>query len=146
VRRLAAAVLTVVLVASLGACADQEEKYCDALRNDRTRIDEIINSTRSDALLAGLPLFRDLADEAPDDLTDEWQTFVNALEGLRQALDDAGVKASEFRDGKIPSSVTGDDRQSIVAAADTLGSDAVVSAVSGIEAQGRDVCKVNLGL
>ena len=145
-RRLAAAVLTVLLAASLGACADQEEKYCDALRNDRTRIDEIINSTRSDALLAGLPLFRDLADEAPDDLTDEWQTFVNALEGLRQALDDAGVKASEFRDGKIPASVTGEDRQSIVAAADTLGSDAVVSAVSGIETQGRDVCKVNLGL
>ena len=30
-------------------------------------------------------MFRDLADEAPDDLTDEWQTFVNALEGLQDA-------------------------------------------------------------
>ncbi len=56
------------------------------------------------------------------------------------------MKPSEFRDGKIPASVTGDDRQSIVAAADTLSSAPVVSAVSGIETQGRDVCKVNLGL
>ena len=91
-------------------------------------------------------MFRDLADAAPDDLTDEWQTFVNALEGLRDALRDAGVKPSEFRHGRIPASVTGDDRQSIVAAADTLSSAPVVSAVSGIETQGRDVCKVNLGL
>ena len=145
-RRLAAAVLILSLAAPLGGCADQEEKYCDALRQNRTRIDEIINASGGDALLEGLPVFRDLADQAPDDLTDEWQTFVNALEGLRDALDDAGVKASEFRDGKIPAFVTGDDRQTIVAAADTLGSPPVVSAVSGIETQGRDVCKVNLGL
>ncbi len=109
VRRPAAAVLTLALAATLCGCGDQQEKYCDALRQDRTRIDEIINATGGAALLAGLPVFRDLADEAPDDLTDEWQTFVNALEGLQDALHDAGVKPSEFRHGKIPASVTGDD-------------------------------------
>ena len=112
-RRLAATVLTLTLAATLCGCGDQEEEYCDALRKDRTRIDEIINASGGDALLAGLPVFRDLADQAPDDLTDEWQTFVNALEGLRDALHDAGVKPSEFRHGKIPASVTGDDRRSI---------------------------------
>ena len=145
-RRLAAAALILALVATLCGCGDQEETYCDALRKDRTRIDEIISSSDGDALLAGLPVFRDLADEAPDDLTDEWQTFLNALEGLQEALRDAGVEPSQFRGGKIPTSVTGDDRQSIIAAADTLSSAPVVSAVSGIETQGRDVCKVNLGL
>ena len=145
-RRLAATVLTLALAVTLCGCGDQEEKYCDALRKDRTRIDEIINASGGDALLAGLPVFRDLADEAPDDLTDEWQTFVNALEGLQDALDEAGVKPAEFRDGRIPASVTGDARRTIVAAADTLSSPPVVSAVSGIETQGRDVCKVNLGL
>ncbi|HEY5419745.1 MAG TPA: hypothetical protein VIL10_03335 [Marmoricola sp.] len=145
-RRLAAPALTLALVSTLCGCGDQEETYCDALRQDRTRIDEIISSSGGDALLAGLPVFRDLADEAPDDLTDEWQTFVNALEGLQDALRDAGVKPSQFRGGRIPTSVTGDDRRSIIAAADTLSSAPVVSAVSGIETQGRDVCKVNLGL
>ena len=145
-RRLAATVLTLALSVTLCGCGDQEEQYCDALRKDRTRIDEIINASGGDALLEGLPVFRDLADEAPDDLTDEWQTFLNALEGLQDALRDAGVKPSEFRDGKIPASVTGDDRRTIAAAADTLSSPPVVSAVSGIETQGRDVCKVNLGL
>ena len=34
-----------------------------------------------DALLEALPIFRDLADEAPDDIRDEWQTVIDALEG-----------------------------------------------------------------
>ena len=107
----------------------------------------MINATGGDALLGDLPMFRDLADKAPDDLTDEWQTFVNALEGLQDAIHDAGVKPSDFRHGKIPASVTGDDQQSIAAAADTLS-----SAPGGQRRrpasrhQGRDVCKVNLGL
>ena len=113
-RRLAAAVLTLALAATLCGCGDQEETYCDALRQDRTRIDEIINASGGDALLAGLPVFRDLADEAPDDLTDEWQTFVNALEGLQDALRDAGVKPSEFRTARSrrPSPATTGGRSS----------------------------------
>jgi hypothetical protein len=91
-------------------------------------------------------VFRDLADEAPDDLTDEWQTFVNALEGLQDALRDAGVKPSSSGTARSRRPSPGDDRRTIVAAADTLSSPPVVSAVSGIETQGRDVCKVNLGL
>ena len=145
-RRIAAAALALALTATLAGCGNSEEKYCDALRKDRVQIDEMTNDTSSDALLDGLPLFQDLADQAPDDLTDEWQTFVNALEGLKDALDAADVKGSDFRDGKIPASVTGEKRQSIVAAADNLASSDVVSAVNGIETQGRDVCKVNLGL
>jgi hypothetical protein len=146
VSRFANAVLALALAVTLTGCASTEEKYCDALRKDRVKIDDMINGSSSDALLRGLPLFQGLADQAPDDLTDEWQTFVNALEGLDDALGKADVKASDFKNGKIPASVTGDDRQSIVAAADTLSSSAVVNAVSGIEQQGRDVCKVNLGL
>ncbi len=141
-----ASALALALVTTLAGCASTEEKYCDALREDRVRIDEMINGSGSDALLRGLPLFHDLADQAPDDLTDEWQTFLNAVEGLQDALDGAGLEPADLRDGTIPASVTGDDRQSIVAAADTLSSPAVVNAVSGIETQGRDVCKVNLGL
>ena len=37
-----------------------------------------------DALLKALPIFRDLADEAPEDLRDEWKTVIDALEGCRR--------------------------------------------------------------
>lgn len=145
-RRFSAAVLVLVLGMSLAACGDPEKKYCDALQADQVKIDDIINSSSGAALLNGLPVLTGLAAKAPADLTDEWQTFVNAVEGLRDALKAAGVSASDFTGGKIPASVTGDKRQNLVAAADTLSSDDVVSAVDGIETQARDVCKLNLGL
>jgi hypothetical protein len=146
VRRAAAAVLVLVLATTLAGCGDPQKTYCDALRADQVKIDDIINSRSGGALLTGLPVLTGLADKAPDDLTDEWQTFVNAVEGLRDALKAAGVSASAFTGGRIPASVTGEKRQNIVAAADTLSSDDVVNAVTGIESQARDVCKVNLGL
>ena len=50
----------------------------------------MIDSTSPTALLDHLPMLRDLADQAPEDLADEWQTFLDALEGLDEALKDAG--------------------------------------------------------
>ena len=84
--------------------------------------------------------------EAPEDLTDEWQVFLGALDGLDQAIKDAGVKPSDFEDGKPPADLSASDKKAIVDAASQIQTEQVVEASSGIEQQGRDVCKVNLGL
>ena len=62
-----------------------------------------------------LPMLRDLADKAPADLTDEWQTFLGALDGLQQALRTPGSNPSDFTAGKPPAGSrarrTGRDRR-----------------------------------
>ncbi|MGI9156033.1 MAG: hypothetical protein ACR2FG_05270 [Marmoricola sp.] len=141
----AAAVLALVLAAGLGACGDPNQSYCSAITKDQARLGEMVNSSTPDALVTDLPLLESLAAKSPDDLTDEWQTFLNAIKGLRDALKSAGLKASDVKGG-LPTSVQGQQRRTLIAAADTLSSHDVVDAANGIETQARDVCKVNLGL
>jgi hypothetical protein len=106
----------------------------------------MIGSDSPSALLGGLPTLRDLADQAPEDLKDEWQTFLDALDGLAGAIKDAGVKPSDFKGGRPPKGLTEKEQQAISEAANQIGTDDVVQASAGIEQQARDVCKVNLGL
>ncbi|RLV50222.1 hypothetical protein D9V37_05750 [Nocardioides mangrovicus] len=141
-RRLAVAAV-LLLVAS--GCGSQRERYCSALKTDQKQLSQILSTSDPGGLITGLPTLKALGAKAPDELTDEWQTFLNAVEGLRDALDAAGVKPSQYRDG-LPASVTGAKKQAVVDAADTLASDGVVDAANGIETQARDVCKLDLGL
>lgn len=139
-------VLVGILLLALAGCGDPAKDYCGALEADQQQLADMIGSDSPSALLSNLALLRDLGDRAPEDLEDEWQTFTTALEALDSSLDDAGIKPSDFQDGKPPAGLGEADQKSIAEAAGQLGSDDVVAAVGGIEQQGRDVCKVNLGL
>ena len=72
--------------------------------------------------------------------------LLRAVEGLDEAIDDAGVKPSDFEDGKPPAGLSAADQKAIADAAGQITTDDVVAAATGIEQQARDVCKVNLGL
>lgn len=133
-----------MLLAQAG-CGDPTKDYCGALEADQQQLADMIGSDSPPALLGNLPL-RDLGDKAPEDLRDEWRAFTGALEALDSSLDDAGIKPSDFQDGKPPVGLSEADQKSIADAAGQPGSDEVVTAVGGIEQQGRDACKVNLGL
>jgi hypothetical protein len=137
--------LAVALLFALTGCGDKTDSYCGALEKDRKQIADILGSGSPSALLGNLPLFHDLADKAPDDLTDEWQTFVSALDGLDDAIRRAGVKPSDFKGGKPPAGLSDGDKKAIADAAGQIDTD-VADATKGIEQQARDVCKVNLGL
>lgn len=134
------------LLLTLSGCGDPTEDYCGALEAANKQISEMVGSDSPSALLGNLPLLRDLAEKSPTDLSDEWQTFIGALDGLDSALDDAGVKPSDFEDGKPPAGLSTADQKTIADAAGQIGTEDVAQAVAGIEQQGRDVCKVNLGL
>jgi hypothetical protein len=144
-RRLVIAGVAVLLL-PLAGCGDPTEDYCSQLREDRKEFAEMLDSESSSALLGNLPMLRDLAEKSPDDLSDEWQTYVRAIEGLDKAIKDAGVKPSDFNGGKAPSGLSKEDQQAIAEAAGQITTQEVIEAASGIEQQARDVCKVNLGL
>jgi hypothetical protein len=144
--RRTATALAAALLLSVTGCGDPIEDYCSELREDRKEFAEMLESESSSALLGNLPMLRDLAEKAPEDLADEWQTYLRAVEGLDRAIEDAGVEPSDFDDGKPPPGLSEAEKNAIAEAAGQITTDEVIAASSGIEQQARDVCKVNLGL
>ncbi|WP_030485912.1 hypothetical protein [Nocardioides aequoreus] len=147
-RGLRRALLVVALSVPLVACGGEPtaEDYCEQLAADRQELADLVSSGSPTALLSGLDLLDELGAQAPRDLRDEWDTLTDALHGLQDALDEAGVAPSDFEDGEPPEGLAAPDREAVATAADRLRAPDVVEAAAGIETQARDVCKVNLGL
>ena len=76
----------------------------------------MIASASPSALLSHLPLLRDLAEQAPEDLADEWQIFIGALDALDQAST-PGWRASDFKGGKPPAGLSAAEHKAIADAA-----------------------------
>ena len=145
-RAVAALGLVALLLAGAAGCGDPEAEYCTALKGDQETFAEMQADTTGITLLQHRTMLHALADKAPDDLTDEWQTFLSALDSFAATLAHAGVKPGDFVDGEPPTGLDAATRTQIAQAADVLSSDSVVEAASGIEQQAKDVCKLQLGL
>lgn len=145
--RLALPLTATLAVGTWAGCQSQQEVYCSALREERQTIVELnrlADQPRKGVIDESLDVFEGLRDEAPDDLVDEWDTYLRAWRGLHVALQRAGADESLFRSGEQPRSVGDDEYAAIRAAAEQLRSPRVVDAATGIEQQARDVCEVDL--
>jgi hypothetical protein len=138
-----AVVLTVVLGSASG-CADQKEKYCDAVKQHQQELGKILGAGGPDALLKALPIFRELAADAPEDITDEWQTVIGALDRLQKALEHAGVDPATYDRDHPPDGLTQADKDAIDTAAGGLTSPQTVDALSAVDQQVKDVCGIPL--
>lgn len=145
-RALAGSVALVLALGLLGGCGNQEEDYCQALEADQEAFAAMQQDTSGLGLLRQRPLLQRLADNAPDDLADEWQTLTGALDAFSDTLEEVGVDPEDFEAGTPPDSLSDADRSRIEEAADELSSADVVAAANGIEQQAKDVCKLQLGL
>lgn len=134
------------LVVLAGGCQDQQEKYCDAVKDHQQELGETLGGGSPDALLKALPIFRDLRDDAPEDVRDEWTTLIDALEGLAQALEDADVDPSTYDREHPPADLSQEDKDAIDAAARRLTSEETLTAFSGVDQHAKDVCGTPLQL
>jgi hypothetical protein len=145
-RRLATPVLMAVLLLVVPGCGSEEKGYCDALESDQQLFAEMQEDTSGLGLLEHRKTLRALAEKAPDDLTDEWQTLLGALDAFAGTLDEVGVEPGDFVGGQPPETLSPEDRTRIANAASELSSTDVVEAADGIEQHAKDVCKLQLGL
>ena len=149
--RLPALAVAVVLAASTLTACGGDHSYCSTLREDKPRLEELAKrtgekgATGTAALGDTVTTLRGLRDDAPDDLADEWDTLVGALEGLRDAVEESGADASDFAGGRRPAGVTTGQYDAVVRAARELSSTRVQQAGASIEQHAQDVCKVDLG-
>jgi hypothetical protein len=145
-RRLLTLAVTAALLLSLQACGDQEKTYCSALASDQKMFAEMQDDTSGLGLLRHRATLHALADKAPDDLTDEWQTFLGALDAFAATLRRVGVDPGDFVGGQPPAGLSAADRSRVAQAASELSDADVVEAANGIEQHAKDVCKLQLGL
>ena len=140
--------VVLLLVGSLTGCSETPEDvradYCEQVTERQAELTELLADDSPDALLQALPVFRDLAEGAPRDVADEWTVLLDALEGLDEALADAGVDAAGYDAEQPPAGVTTEQQDAIARAADQLFRPDVVTAYEGVKQHAKDVCKTPL--
>ena len=143
-RILAGVLVAGVLTGCSSSPEDVRADYCEVVQEQQVALTEALAEESPDALLGALPVFRELAEEAPRDIDDDWTAFIGALEGLQEALDAAGVDAATYDAEKPPEDVTEEQQAAIARAADELARPEVSAAFEGVKQQAKDVCKTPL--
>lgn len=140
--RILAVVLTGGLALSLatGCSSDPQADYCDAVEEHQVELTEIAASDDVGSLFDALPVYDDLAGEAPDDIAGQWGQVIDPLRGLEEALDEAGVDPSSYDAAAPPADLEQEDREDIEAAAREVGSEQTVTAMASVEQHALDVC------
>jgi hypothetical protein len=145
--RLAGVLALVVLASATAGCSSQQEKYCSALEEEKETLAQLSGGSgdpETGVVGETIAVFERLREDAPDDVSDEWDVYITAWRGLDDALTEAGADESMFSDGERPEGMSQEDYEAISAAAVELRSTRVVEAASGIEQHALDVCKVDL--
>ena len=142
------AAVLVVAAALLAGCGEDPEEvradYCEVVTERQAELSEIRADDSPTTLLRALPVFRDLAEEAPPDITDDWSVLIDAIEELQGALEQAEVDPSTYDPGDPPDELTREERGAIERAAAGLLHPRTDAAFQAVDQQARDVCKTPL--
>lgn len=144
---LASAALLAATLAGCGGSNDgPDSEYCKDLKSASTQFDSLASSDVS-KLDEAFKTFHSLADEAPADVKDDWATLDEGITSVETALQEAGLKFSDFADlqqGKMPDGVDVAKLQGLATEFQKLDSAEFDKASKAIEKHAKDVCKVNL--
>lgn len=142
-RRTAAFAAAAALLVS--GCADDSERYCEALETEQKTLTELANSSAEgdDVLTPTLESFQRLRDTAPEELEAEWDTVVLAYEALVDAVEEAGIDPAEYRPEDLPDGVSDAEADRLGSVASKLASARVREAGAGIEQHATEVCGVS---
>ena len=138
----AALVLAAALLTGCGGGDD----YCDAVKDHQADLTDVTASGEPGALLQALPIFRDLEEQAPDDIRDDWEAFLDPLEELDDALDDAGIDPATYDGKQLPGDLSAEEKKRIEDAAAGILAPTVVQAFDSVQQQAKDVCHTPLSL
>ena len=143
---LASAALLAATLAGCGGGDGPDSEYCKDLKSASTQFDSLSSNDVS-KLDEAFKTFHTLADEAPSDVKDDWDTLDKGITSVEKALDKAGLKFSDFaalQEGKMPEGVDVAKLQGLATEFQKLDSAEFDKASKAIEKHAKDVCKVNL--
>jgi hypothetical protein len=143
-------VLTLAALAAMTAGCSSDEKgsgYCDAVAQEKKTFTELAakgSEPGTDLVNPALAAYERLRAEAPQSLSDEYDTVVFAYRALADAVKEDGVDPGDYRPGARPPGVTAAEAHELAGLAAELASPRVLDAVQGIEDHADQVCHVDL--
>ena len=144
----AAVVASSLLVALLSSCGGgdgPDSDYCKDLEAAKPSL-ESLKSNGAAELQDVFDVTHKLADEAPGDVEDAWETYDKAISNIEKALKDAGVGPKELvalQRGEVPEGVDQKKLRGLPATFQKLDSPEVAKASSKIAKHAKDVCKLS---
>lgn len=83
----------VLALAGLSACSSADKEYCDKVKE----LGDNFTAQASGNPGASAEKFQAVADVAPDDVKDEWQTFADAMKALDEDPSSAASKLGDIQ-------------------------------------------------
>jgi hypothetical protein len=147
VKRLTSMLAVTAFAASLlSGCGGGTDSYCDALESTQKDFEDF-----EAADFSNFEDFTDrvdeLADEAPDEVKDDWETLGDALKAFVEALDKAGLEPADLEglsSGELPEGVDMEALTEAMTEVQALGGDDVQKATENIEKHAKDECNIDL--
>jgi hypothetical protein len=152
-------ILATVAAAALGlclltACGDDNGgkaggssgDYCSDLKAAKKQVDALKGGDFSD-LQKTTDAMHKLADEAPDEIKDDWDTLVTGVDKLVDALKKAGLDDADMatlQAGQIPDGVDMDALTGLMTEIKALDTAKFQEAGDNINKQAKDKCGVDL--
>jgi hypothetical protein len=154
-RILSAAAAAALGLCLLTACGDDDGgnkaggssgDYCKDLKSAKDEIDAVKGSDFSD-LEKTTDAMHELADEAPGEIEDDWETLVDGIDKLVAALKKAGLDDDDMaalQTGQLPDGVDMAAIQGLMAELEALNTEEFQTAGENIKKHAKDKCGVDL--
>lgn len=146
----AAALMTVTVLAGCGGDdGGSGGGYCDDLKSTKATITSLGDADLTQATFDKLTdNVHTIADEAPSDITDSWNTVAGALDTFTSALSDAGLSIDDLQKIGQPGVPTPDPAalQALTTASQKLDSDALTAASDKINTEVKSECDLDLDI
>jgi len=148
VKRISTMLAAAVLGASLltGCGGGGTDAYCDTLEDTQKDFDDFEASDFSN-----FDEFTDrvdeLAEDAPDEVKDDWKVLSEAFNAFVEALDKAGLEPADLEglaSGELPEDVDMAALQEAMTEAQALSSEKFTKATESIEKHAKDECDIDL--
>ena len=145
-QRLVLAAVAALCASTLTACGGGTKAYCDDLRDAKSdfsslgaddigKFDEIFSRVHK------------LADEAPDEVADDWKVFDDTLSGFQAALKKAGLTTDDLEKmsaGQVPENFDMSKLEQLQEDMTALSSQKFEDASDNIQKHAKDECNVDL--
>jgi len=133
---------------SSGGSSSSSGDYCSELKADKAYFESLSGSNADlsniDQVFSKV---HTLADDAPDNISDDWKTLDDAISTIENALKDAGIKPSDLaaiQKGQVPPGVDISKLQALAPKLQSLNSSDVTDAANNIAADAKKSCDVDL--
>lgn len=138
----AAAVMSAGALSGCGGSGD----YCSSLE-DTVEEFESFDEGDVEQFDGAIESFRDLGDQAPSEIEEEWDTFTGGFDSVESALDDVGADFGDLQGiqtGEIPEGVDEEELMGALESIQELDSQEFQDASDAIEEHAESECDVSL--